>query len=144
MIEANVTVEGGEGARDPFFDRIMFLFAMSDGDVIAFGGRVVGKGEPKYLNSQETPIFHKSEVLFGLDKAKAAMASTGVAIICEGYTDVIMMHEAGVTNVVATLGTALTVQHIRVLSRHAKHKIVYLFDGDEAGQRASRSCSAIH
>ena len=65
------------------------------------------------------------------------MASTGVAIICEGYTDVIMMHEAGVTNVVATLGTALTVQHIRVLSRHAKHKIVYLFDGDEAGQRAA-------
>ena len=76
-------------------------------------------------------------MLFGLDKAKAAMASTGVAIICEGYTDVIMMHEAGVTNVVATLGTALTVQHIRVLSRHAKHKIVYLFDGDEAGQRAA-------
>lgn len=138
MIEANVAVEGrGGGARDRFFDRIMFPIRDVDGDVIAFGGRVVGKGEPKYLNSQETPIFHKSEVLFGLDKAKAAMASTGVAIICEGYTDVIMMHEAGVTNVVATLGTALTVQHIRVLSRHAKHKIVYLFDGDEAGQRAA-------
>ena len=125
------------GARDRFYERIMFPIRDVDGDVIAFGGRVVGKGEPKYLNSQETPIFHKSEVLFGLDKAKAAMASTGVAIICEGYTDVIMMHEAGVTNVVATLGTALTVQHIRVLSRHAKHKIVYLFDGDEAGQRAA-------
>lgn len=137
MIEANVAVEGRGGARDRFFDRIMFPIRDVDGDVIAFGGRVVGKGEPKYLNSQETPIFHKSEVLFGLDKAKAAMASTGVAIICEGYTDVIMMHEAGVTNVVATLGTALTVQHIRVLSRHAKHKIVYLFDGDEAGQRAA-------
>ena len=66
---------------------------------------------------------------------------TGVAIICEGYTDVIMMHEAGRYNVVATLGTALTVQHIRVLSRHAKHKIVYLFDGDEAGQRAAH-CAA--
>lgn len=138
MIEANVAVEGrGGGARDRFYERIMFPIRDVDGDVIAFGGRVVGKGEPKYLNSQETPIFHKSEVLFGLDKAKAAMASTGVAIICEGYTDVIMMHEAGVTNVVATLGTALTVQHIRVLSRHAKHKIVYLFDGDEAGQRAA-------
>lgn len=137
MIEANVAVEARGGARDRFFDRIMFPIRDVDGDVIAFGGRVVGKGEPKYLNSQETSIFHKSEVLFGLDKAKAAMASTGVAIICEGYTDVIMMHEAGVTNVVATLGTALTVQHIRVLSRHAKHKIVYLFDGDEAGQRAA-------
>ena len=139
MVEANVALESrnGGGVRDRFFDRIMFPIRDVDGDVIAFGGRVVGKGEPKYLNSQETPIFHKSEVLFGLDKAKATMASTGVAIICEGYTDVIMMHEAGVTNVVATLGTALTVQHIRVLSRHAKHKIVYLFDGDEAGQRAA-------
>lgn len=137
MVEANVAVESRGGVRDRFFERIMFPIRDVDGDVIAFGGRVVGKGEPKYLNSQETPIFHKSEVLFGLDKAKASMASTGVAIICEGYTDVIMMHEAGVTNVVATLGTALTVQHIRVLSRHAKHKIVYLFDGDEAGQRAA-------
>ncbi len=137
MVEANVAVESRGGVRDRFFNRIMFPIRDVDGDVIAFGGRVVGKGEPKYLNSQETPIFHKSEVLFGLDKAKASMASTGVAIICEGYTDVIMMHEAGVTNVVATLGTALTVQHIRVLSRHAKRKIVYLFDGDEAGQRAA-------
>ncbi len=137
MVEANVALESRGGVRDRFFERIMFPIRDVDGDVIAFGGRVVGKGEPKYLNSQETPIFHKSEVLFGLDKAKASMASTGVAIICEGYTDVIMMHEAGVTNVVATLGTALTVQHIRVLSRHAKHKIVYLFDGDEAGQRAA-------
>ncbi len=137
MVDANVAVERGGAVRDRFYERIMFPIRDVDGDVIAFGGRVIGKGEPKYLNSQETPIFHKSEVLFGLDKAKATMASTGVAIICEGYTDVIMMHEAGVTNVVATLGTALTVQHIRVLSRHAKHKIVYLFDGDEAGQRAA-------
>ncbi len=139
MIEANVALgdRSGSGVRDRFFNRIMFPIRDVEGDVIAFGGRVIGKGEPKYLNSQETPIFHKSEVLFGLDKAKASMASTGVAIICEGYTDVIMMHEAGVTNVVATLGTALTVQHIRVLSRHAKHRIVYLFDGDEAGQRAA-------
>ncbi len=116
MIEANVALgdRSGSGVRDRFFNRIMFPIRDVEGDVIAFGGRVIGKGEPKYLNSQETPIFHKSEVLFGLDKAKASMASTGVAIICEGYTDVIMMHEAGVTNVVATLGTALTVQHIRV------------------------------
>ena len=71
------------------------MFPINDvaGDCIAFGGRVVGKGEPKYLNSQETPLFHKSQVLYGLDKAKVAMASSGVAIVCEGYTDVIALHE---------------------------------------------------
>lgn len=139
MVEANVATASkqGRGLRDRFFDRIMFPIRDVEGDTIAFGGRVVGKGEPKYLNSQETPVFHKSQVLFGLDKAKAAMASTGVAVIVEGYTDVIVMHEAGVKNVVATLGTALTVQHIRTISRHAKRRIVYLFDGDEAGQRAA-------
>lgn len=139
MIEANVAMASKRDGslRDRFFDRIMFPIRDVDGDVIAFGGRVVGKGEPKYLNSQETPVFHKSEVLFGLDKAKAAMASTGVAVIVEGYTDVIVLHGAGVKNAVATLGTALTIQHIRTISRHAKRRIVYLFDGDEAGQRAA-------
>lgn len=139
MVDANVALpsDRGGGLRDRFFGRIMFPIRDVDGATIAFGGRVVGKGEPKYLNSQETPVFHKSEVLFGLDKAKAAMASTGIAIVVEGYTDVIALHEAGVKNAVATLGTALTIQHIRTISRHAKHRIVYLFDGDEAGQRAA-------
>lgn len=138
MIDANVALSSDRGGlRDRFFGRIIFPIRDIDGATIAFGGRVVGKGEPKYLNSQETPIFHKSEVLFGLDKAKAAMASTGVAIVVEGYTDVIAMHESGVENAVATLGTALTIQHIRTISRHAKHRIVYLFDGDEAGRRAA-------
>ena len=98
---------------------------------------MIGTGEPKYLNSQETPLFHKSQVLYGLDHAKAAMAATGVAIVVEGYTDVIALHEAGIENAVATLGTALTMRHIRVLSRHASKRIVYLFDGDAAGQRAA-------
>lgn len=138
MAEANVAYAGdGRGVRDRFFNRIMFPIRDAQGDFIAFGGRVVGKGEPKYLNSQETPIFHKSQVLYGLDKAKASMASTGVAIVVEGYTDVISLSEAGIGNVVATLGTSLTMQHIRALSRHAKRKIVYLFDGDAAGQRAA-------
>jgi len=138
MIEANVASRSRDGkVRDRFYDRVMFPIFDVQGDCIAFGGRVVGKGEPKYLNSQETPIFHKSQVLYGLDKAKAAMASTGVAVVVEGYTDVIAMHEAGLTNVVATLGTALTMRHIRVLGRHAQKKIVYLFDGDAAGQRAA-------
>lgn len=138
MVDANVvTAYGGKRPQDRFFNRIMFPIFDEAGDCIAFGGRVVGKGEPKYLNSQDTPLFHKSNVLYGLDKAKSTMTAQGCAIVVEGYTDVIALHEAGVKNAVATLGTALTRQHIRVLSRHAGKKIVYLFDGDEAGQRAA-------
>ena len=137
MVEANVVLSRSGKLRDRFFNRVMFPINDVQGDCIAFGGRVIGKGEPKYLNSQETPIFRKSQVLYGLDHAKAAMASTGCAVVVEGYTDVIMLHEAGLRNVVATLGTALTSRHLRVLSRHAQHRIVYLFDGDAAGQRAA-------
>ena len=139
MIEANVAVNSrqGRGAQDRFYDRVMFPINDVKGECIAFGGRVIGSGEPKYLNTGETPIFHKSEVLYGLDMAKSAMASTGIAVIVEGYTDVIALHEAGITNAVATLGTSLTRQHIRILSHHAKSKIIYLFDGDAAGQRAA-------
>lgn len=137
MVEANVALSRNGKLRDRFFNRVMFPINDVQGDCIAFGGRVIGKGEPKYLNSQETPIFRKSQVLYGLDHAKAAMASTGCAVVVEGYTDVIMLHEAGLRNVVATLGTALTSRHLRVLSRHAQHRIVYLFDGDAAGQRAA-------
>lgn len=138
MIEANVATRSRDGRlRDRFYNRVMFPIRDVQGDCIAFGGRVVGKGEPKYLNSQETPIFRKSQVLYGLDKAKAAMASTGVAVVVEGYTDVIALHEGGLSNAVATLGTALTMRHIRILSRHARKRIVYLFDGDAAGQRAA-------
>ena len=139
LIDANLALVSKKDGRlrDRFYERVMFPIRDADGDTIAFGGRVIGKGEPKYLNTQETPLFHKSRVLFGLDVAKAAMASTGIAVIVEGYTDVIMLHESGVKNAVATLGTALTVQHVRQLSRHAKQRIVYLFDGDEAGQRAA-------
>ena len=138
MIAANVALSGEGGRlRDRFFNRIMFPIHNPQGDCIAFGGRVIGSGEPKYLNSQETPLFHKSNVLYGLDKAKNALTSTGIAIIVEGYTDVIALHEAGLENVVATLGTALTLQHIRLISRYASRRIVYLFDGDAAGQRAA-------
>ena len=97
MQQANVALVGkGDGKlRDRFYNRVMFPIRDPQGDCIAFGGRVVGAGEPKYLNSQETPLFHKSQVLYGLDKAKAAMAATGTAVVCEGYTDVIALHEAG-------------------------------------------------
>lgn len=137
MLEANIAVERSGRIYDRFYDRVMFPIFDIHGQCIAFGGRVIGQGEPKYLNSSETPLFHKSEVLYGLDRAKAAMASTGNALIVEGYTDVIALHNAGFMNVVATLGTALTRQHLRILSHHAKKRITYVFDGDEAGQRAA-------
>ncbi len=137
LVMANVSVHRNGHLNDRFYERAMFPIHDVSGECIAFGGRILGDGEPKYLNSQETPIFHKSQVLFGLDKAKKKMASTGCAIVCEGYTDVIAMHEAGLTNAVATLGTALTKAHIRVLSSHAGKRIVYIFDGDAAGQRAT-------
>lgn len=137
MIDANVVVQyEGKPANDRFFNRVMFPINDVQGDCIAFGGRVIGEGEPKYLNSRDTPLFHKSNVLYALDRAKATMTATGTAIVVEGYTDVIALHESGITNAVATLGTALTAQHIRILSRHAGKRIIYMFDGDAAGQKA--------
>ena len=115
----------------------MFPIKNLQGDVIAFGGRIMTDEQPKYLNSSENALFHKSKVLYGLDKAKVNMTASGTAIVVEGYTDVIALHEAGINYAVATLGTALTKHHIRMLNQHAKKKIVYLFDGDEAGQRAA-------
>ena len=137
MVQANVATDKNGRINDRFYNRVMFPIRDADGRTIAFGGRVIGQGEPKYLNSNENPIFHKGSVLYGIDLAKGPIAACGVAIVVEGYTDVIALHEAGVKNVVATLGTALTIRHIRTLSRHAKKRIVYLFDGDEAGQRAA-------
>lgn len=138
MIDANLAMAGRDGkAHDRFFNRVMFPICDVQGNVIAFGGRVMDDSQPKYLNSSENALFHKSKVMFGLDKAKQNMTAAGIAIVVEGYTDVIAMHEAGINYAVATLGTALTKQHIRMLNQHAKDKIVYLFDGDEAGQRAA-------
>lgn len=137
ILDANLAVKTDRGTlRDRFFDRVMFPINDANGECIAFGGRILGDGSPKYLNSQETKVFHKGQVLYGLDKAKKSMTLTSTAIVVEGYTDVIAMHEAGLTNTVATLGTALTSEHIQILRRHAGKRIVYLFDGDEAGQRA--------
>ncbi len=138
MIAANLAIVSDSGKlRDRFYKRIIFPIRDIAGDTIAFGGRTITDSGPKYLNSQETPIFHKSQVLFGLDMAKSSMASSGRAIVTEGYTDVIAMHEAGLKNTVASLGTSLTSSHVRTLSRHAGKSIIYIFDGDEAGQRAT-------
>jgi DNA primase len=138
LVGANLAVRDDSGnLKDRFFNRVMFPIEDLTGHVIAFGGRVVGEGHPKYLNSQETPIFHKSANLYGLSRARAEMARSGTAVVVEGYTDVIALQEAGVGTAVATLGTALTSRHVKLLARFAK-RVVYVFDGDAAGQRAAQ------
>jgi DNA primase len=139
LIEANVAVvqEGGrQEMRDRFFNRIIFPIFDLQGRAIAFGGRVVDQGGPKYLNSSNTPLFHKRNNLYAIDRAKAQITARGSAVVVEGYTDVIAMHGAGFTNTIATLGTALTTQHLKLLARFTM-RVVLLFDGDEAGQRAA-------
>lgn len=126
------------GAYDALRNRLIFpIHEHPTGRVIAFGARRLDEDdEPKYLNSPETPVFNKSKTLFGLHQAARSIQKRGVAIIVEGYTDVIACHQAGVTNVVGTLGTALTAQHAAVL-RRVCDTVVLLFDADEAGQRAA-------
>ncbi len=123
---------------DALRDRLVFpIHQAQTGKVIAFGGRRINdEDEPKYLNSPETMLFDKSRTLYGLHQASRAIQRAGVAVIVEGYTDVIACHQAGVTNVVATLGTALTPGHAAMLRRLCS-TVVLLFDGDEAGQRAA-------
>jgi DNA primase len=129
--------ENGSGHYDTFRNRLIFPIADKTGRVIAFGARKIKpEDEPKYLNSPETPLFHKSSTLYALHLAARTIQETRTAIICEGYTDVIACHQAGFRNAVATLGTALTLEHARQL-RLLCDKVVLLFDGDEAGQRAA-------
>ena len=138
MVAANVAMHGrsGRGLQDRFFSRLMFPIADAQGQVIAFGGRVLDDSEPKYLNSSETPLFNKSRNLYGLDQAKRSMHAEKTVLVVEGYTDVIALSKSGYEYCVATLGTALTSQHVKILSRTV-NRIVYIFDGDEAGMRAA-------
>jgi DNA primase len=127
----------GESERPSLFaDRIMFPIANARGEVLAFGGRSLGDGQPKYLNSPETAFFRKGENLFGIEKAGPAIREAGFVHLVEGYVDVLAMHQAGVTNTVAPLGTALTEQQVRVLKRWTANAVL-VFDGDEAGTRAT-------
>lgn len=124
-------------AYDSFRKRLIFPICDQFGKPIALGGRVLDPDDqPKYLNSAENALFHKSRTLYGLDLAKRAIVDSGQAIVVEGYTDVIACHQAGVENVVGTLGTALTDEHAKMLSRFCED-VVLVFDGDEAGQRAA-------
>lgn len=138
-LEAADLVSSRSGrARDQFYNRVMFPIHDEQGRCIGFGGRVMGDAKPKYLNTRETSVFHKSKHLFAFDYAKESIAAKGYAIVSEGYMDVISMHEAGFTNTVAALGTALSLDHVKTLSRFAK-TIVCMFDGDAAGQHAAEA-----
>jgi len=130
------------GYYDRFRNRLMFPIRDEAGRVIGFSGRAIVKDEKsgKYVNSPETPLFHKSRVLFAIDKARRAMADSRVAIVCEGQIDAIRCHEAGLTNVVASQGTALTSDHARMIRRYAD-EVILVLDADAAGQKAALKSS---
>ena len=129
-----VSTDEKNGVYDKFWNRVMFPIMDVNSRVIGFGGRVMGDGKPKYLNSPETPVFDKSRNLYGLNRARSAKKS--YFLLCEGYMDVIALHQAGFTNAVASLGTALTSGHASLIKRYVQE--VYLtYDSDEAGTRAA-------
>ena len=125
-----------EKRYDRFRDRIMFPIRAVQGPVIGFGGRVLDRGEPKYLNSPETPVFVKGRELYGLFEARTAIRQRGYALVVEGYMDVVALAQSGFGNAVATLGTACTAEHVQKLVRFTD-AVVFSFDGDAAGRRAA-------
>lgn len=136
MIEAGLLKATERGTIDYFFGRVMFPIRDRRGRIISFGGRVLGDGQPKYLNGPETALFSKRQTLYGLDIARAAVRSGAALIVVEGYMDVIALHQAGFTGAVAPLGTAMTEQHLAELWRLSPRPIL-CFDGDVAGRRAA-------
>lgn len=136
LIEKDQTSGGTRNAYDRFRDRIMFPIRDTRGRVIAFGGRVMGDEKPKYLNSPETPLFHKGKELYGLYEVRQALREIPRLLVVEGYMDVIALAQHGIPYAVATLGTALTEDHISPLFR-ATAEVVFCFDGDAAGRRAA-------
>ena len=122
--------------HEKFFARLIFPIANPAGKIVAFGGRVLDNALPKYLNSSETPLFHKGATLYGLYQAKEGIRKSDRVVVVEGYLDVIALAQHEISYSVATLGTALTVDHIRLLSRYTKN-VIALFDGDDAGQKAA-------
>lgn len=137
LVEAGLIIQSDAKRYDRFRDRIMFPIRNPKGQVIAFGGRILDAGEPKYLNSPETPLFSKGNTLYGLFEARQAIRDKGYVIVCEGYMDVVALAQLGFANGVATLGTACTANHVRALMRQTD-RIIFSFDGDAAGQRAAK------
>ena len=143
LVEAGLIIdrtdeEGGNRKRyDRFRERIMFPIRNTKGQVIGFGGRILDSGEPKYLNSPETPLFQKGNELYGLFEARQAIREAGYVLVTECYMDVVALAQLGFPQVVATLGTACTATHVQKLSRQTDH-VIFSFDGDGAGRRAAR------
>ena len=136
-VRAGLVIAGEDGKRyDRFRERIMFPIRNPRGQVIGFGGRVLGQGEPKYLNSPEGPLFSKGHELYGLFEAREGIRASGRVLVVEGYMDVVMLHQHGCQYAVATLGTATTAMHLGKLLRLAD-RVVFSFDGDAAGRRAA-------
>lgn len=136
LVIAQGETEEERNRYDRFRDRVMFPIRSVQGEVIGFGGRVLDKGEPKYLNSPETPVFIKGRELYGLHEARAAIRQRGYVLVVEGYMDVVALAQLGFPNAVATLGTACTAEHVQKLFRFTE-SVVFSFDGDAAGRRAA-------
>ncbi|MDB6049552.1 MAG: dnaG [Pseudomonas sp.] len=138
MIDAGLLIENAETGKryDRFRDRVMFPIRDSRGRVIAFGGRVLGDDKPKYLNSPETPVFHKGQELYGLFEARKYSRNLDEIIVVEGYMDVIALAQQGLRNAVATLGTATSEDHLKKLFRVVPN-VLFCFDGDQAGRNAA-------
>ena len=143
LVEAGLVIDksdeegGGRKRYDRFRDRVMFPIRNTKGQVIGFGGRIMEQGEPKYLNSPETPLFQKGYELYGLFEARQAIRDAGYVLVTEGYMDVVALAQMGFPQAVATLGTACTPTHVQKLLRQTDH-VVFSFDGDSAGRRAAR------
>lgn len=127
---------------DRFRSRLIFPIRDERGRLVAFGGRIVGAGEPKYINSSDTPLYSKRRVLYGMHRAKDAMTKSDRAVLVEGYLDVIACHRAGVEEAVASLGTSLSEEHARLLARWCKH-VTVLYDADAAGQKAAERAAEV-
>ncbi|MCF8198202.1 MAG: DNA primase [Sulfuritalea sp.] len=137
LVECGLVIVNEQGRRyDRFRDRVMFPILDQRGNVIGFGGRIIGDGEPKYLNSPETPIFEKGRELYGLSQARKAIQEEDTVLVVEGYMDVVGLVQSGVENVVATLGTAATDANVQKLLKQA-NRVVFCFDRDSAGDRAA-------
>jgi len=136
LVDAGLVVVNEDRRYDRFRDRVMFPIHSARGAVIGFGGRVLGEGEPKYLNSPETPLFEKGREVYGLVQARDAIRTAGRALVVEGYMDVVALAQFGVGYAVATLGTATTPVHVSKLLRLAD-ELVFCFDGDAAGRKAA-------
>lgn len=136
IIERDARAGQSAGFYDRFRDRLMFPIRDARGRVLGFGGRVVDQGEPKYLNSPETPLFHKGRELYGIYEARQARSDFKRLLIVEGYMDVVRLHQAGITYAVATLGTATTQEHLNKIFRLTS-ELIFCFDGDRAGLQAA-------